>query len=74
MMEFIHNRKTFEICITFTNEELSVSIFSEGKQVTPVYTANIEVAQDYYQQHREHILDQLVELAKTDIIKGRYIQ
>lgn len=74
MMIFIHNRKIFEICIMLASEEWSVSIFSKGKQFSPVYTANVEVAQDYYQQHEEHIINQLIELAKKEIIENRYIQ
>jgi hypothetical protein len=69
---FQHDGKEFEIRHHNDGTKISVKIFCDDKQVSPKYSANIEVAQDYFRQHGEKILETLKNMAKQDIENNLY--
>lgn len=71
---FDHEGKTFEVRAALTDGGYSVKIFLNDAQVTPEYSAVFEVGQDYFAQHRTHILDALRKIAENDIRNGIYFQ
>jgi len=64
---FQHEGKEFEIRHHNDGTKILVKIFCNNTQVSPEYSADIEVAQDYFSQHRERILETLKNIAKQDI-------
>ncbi|KAB7619385.1 hypothetical protein [Alkalilimnicola sp. S0819] len=69
-----HNGNTFEIrCATF-EDRYAVGVFLNDSQVSPEYSAKIDVAQDYFSQHKQRILDALIEIAESDIRNDMYFK
>lgn len=72
--EFNHDGKTFEIRETVLNNRFCVRVFLGNTQVSPEYSATLEVGHDYFSQHRERIVDELAKIAETDVRNGIYFQ
>lgn len=72
--KFEHEGKTFEVREAVRDERYAVKVFSDGKQVSPEYSATIELGQDYFSQHKTRIVDELAKLAESDIRNGIYFK
>lgn len=72
--KFEHDGNTFEIRHASFNDRYAVKVFLNDAQVSPEYSARIEVGQDYFFQHKEHIFETLTEIAESDIRHGMYFK
>jgi len=72
--KFQHNGKEFEVRHYNDGTKISVKIFCDNIQVSPEYSADIQVAQDYFSQHGERILETLKTIATQDITNDLYFQ
>ena len=71
---FEHEEKTFEIREAVLNERYAVKVFLDGSQVSPEYSATLDVGQDYFAQHKARIFDELAKVAEGDIRNGIYFK
>lgn len=71
---FEHEGKTFEVRSVIVGACYSVRVFLNDAQVRPVYSATLEVGQNYFAQHAERIVDELAKAAKSDILNGIYFK
>lgn len=71
---FQHDGKEFEVRVQNNGTKLAVKIFCSNIQVSPEYSADIEVAHDYFSKHGEKILDSLKNIAKQDVENNLYLQ
>lgn len=71
---FEHDGKTFEIRSAIVGGCYSVRVFLNDAQVSPEYSATLEVGEDYFAQHAERIVDELAKFAESDILKGIYFK
>lgn len=69
---FSHDSKTFEIRTAILDYRYCVRVFLNNIQVSPEYSATIEVGQDFFHQHKESLLSQLAKIAEDDIRRGVY--
>lgn len=72
IQKFEHDDQEFEINIECVDEKYNVKVFLQGEQVSPEYSANIETHQNFFAQHQQSLIDELVKIAKSDIVKGLY--
>ena len=49
---FIHEDKTFEVRVAILDGRYCVKVFLAGAQVSPEYSATLEVGQDYFRSTR----------------------
>lgn len=70
---FTHNGLTFEIRLTASDTLLSVATYLNDKQVSPAYSASLEVGTDNFYHYRKHICKSLFEIAESDIREGIYV-
>lgn len=70
--KFIHENQEFEVRIAQIGEKYIVKVFLKNNQVSPEYSVSLETHGDYFSYHKESLVEQLVELAKSDIEKGLY--
>jgi hypothetical protein len=68
-----HNGTTFEIRLTATDTLVTVAAYLNDRQVSPAYSATLEVGMDYFQRYREHIYKSLLAIAESDIREGIYV-
>lgn len=71
---FIHENKTFEVRTAILDGRFCVRVFLDGAQVSPEYSATLEVGQDYFSQHQERIIAELARIAEADVRRGIYLQ
>ena len=71
---FEHEGKTFEIREAVFDDRYAVKVFLNGQQVSPEYSATIEVGQDYFSQHKARIIEELAGIAEGDIRNGIYFK
>jgi hypothetical protein len=71
---FTHENKTFEIRVAILDGRFCVKVFLDGAQVSPEYSATLEVGQDYFSQHQESIVAELAKIAEADVRRGIYLQ
>ncbi len=71
---FQYDGKTFEIREAVLNDRYAVKVFLDGNQVSPEYSATIEVGQDYFSQHQARIVDELAKIAEGGIRNGIYFK
>jgi hypothetical protein len=71
---FEYNDLTFEIRLTSSGTSVQVATYLNGKQVSPVYSASLEVDEDYFHGYHEHICKSLFEIAESDIREGVYVR
>ncbi len=71
---FEYEGQTFEIKEAIFNERYTVKVFLNGEQVSPEYSATLEVGHDYFSQYQKHIVDALFKIAKDDIRNGIYFK
>ena len=69
---FNHDDKEFEVRIAILDNRYCVRVFLNNIQVSPEYSATIEVGQDFFSQHQESLVNQLAKIAEEDIRKGFY--
>lgn len=72
IQKFEHNGQEFKVRIDLSDKTYRVKVFCHDEQVSPEYSVNIETHQDYFAQHKESLINQLVNLAKIDIEKDMY--
>jgi hypothetical protein len=66
--EFLkHNGFNFEIRINTIDDKYCVKVFIDDFQVSPLYSVDIEYEKEYFKQHEDSLVKQLVEMAKRDI-------
>jgi hypothetical protein len=71
---FEHDGKTFEIREAFFSDHYEIRVFLGDKQVSPEYSATIEIGQDYFSQHQARIVEELSKIAEGDIRDGIYFK
>ncbi|MPT52925.1 hypothetical protein [Delftia sp.] len=71
---FEHEGKTFEIREAVFDDRYAVKVFLDGKQVSPEYSASIEVGQDYFSHHKTRIVKELSLVAENDVRNGIYVK
>jgi hypothetical protein len=71
---FTHEDKTFEVRVTTLDGRYCVKVFLDGAQVSPEYSATLEVGQDYFSQHQESIVAELAKIAEADVRRGIYLK
>ncbi len=71
---FEHEGKTFEVREAVLDDRYAVKVFLDGSQVSPEYSATLEVGQDYFSQHKARIVEELVKIAENDIRNGIYFK
>jgi len=69
---FTHDGKDFEIRTAQIGDRYCVKVFLNNKQVSPVYSVDIETHTDYFSRHQESLINDLKSIAKSDIEKGMY--
>jgi len=72
--KFTHNGREFEIRHYYDGMRIKVKAFLNDQQVSPEYSADTDVASDFFQANGEHILKSLKGIVKSDIENGIYIQ
>ena len=71
---FTHENKSFEVRVAILDGRFCVKVFLDGAQVSPEYSATLEVGQDYFSQHQESIVAELAKIAEADVRRGIYLQ
>lgn len=69
---FTHDNNTFEVRVAVLNNRYGVKVFLNGAQVSPEYSATLEVGQDFFSQHQESIVNELASIAEADVRRGVY--
>ncbi|MEE4251689.1 MAG: hypothetical protein V2I38_13950 [Alcanivoracaceae bacterium] len=72
--KFYHDGKTFEIREAILNSRYCVRVYLDDKQVSPEYSATLEVGQDFFLQHQQRIVDELAKIAESDVRNEIYFQ
>lgn len=70
---FSHENRTFEVRVAILDGRYCVKVFLDGAQVSPEYSATLEVGQDYFSQHQEIIVASLARIAEADVRRGIYL-
>lgn len=70
--KFTHNGSEFEIRNFNDGTKIRVKVFLCDQQISPEYSADLEVAYDYFNAHGEAILKTLKKIARADIENGLY--
>lgn len=70
---FSHENRTFEVRVAILDGRYCVKVFLNGAQVSPEYSATLEVGQDYFSQHQQSIVAELVKIAEADVRRGIYL-
>lgn len=68
-----HNGLTFEIRLTVSDTLVTVVTYLNDRQVSPAYSASLEVGMDYFHRWSEHICKSLLDIAEGDIREGIYL-
>ena len=71
---FVHDKKNFEIRVAILDNRYCVRVFLNDAQVSPEYSTTIEVGQDFFSQHQESLVNELVRIAKSDICNELYFK
>jgi len=72
--KFDYDGKTFEIRASVLNDRYCVRVYLDGNQVSPEYSATLEVGHDFFSQHQQRIVDELAKVAESDVRNGIYFQ
>jgi len=72
IQKFQHDGQEFEVKIECFNKKYSAKVFLQNEQVSPEYSVSIETHQDFFAQHQQSWINELVKIAKSDIFKGFY--
>lgn len=67
-----HDGKEFQIIATASGSRFMVVVTLDNAQVSPNYSVEITVHQDYFMDHHESLVEHLVEIAKSDLERGVY--
>lgn len=68
--KFTNSDIEYEIRHCNNGAKIIVAVFRDGKQVSPSYTADLEVAYDYFSKYNEGILKALKRIGQSDIENG----
>ena len=68
---FLHQGKNYEVRATTSADGYTVQTFLKDKPVSPRYSIKFEVAFDFAQSGWGNAVDDMIETAKNDIVKGR---
>ena len=71
---FVYDNNIFEIRTAILGERLCVRVFLNGAQVSPEYSATLEVGQEYFHQHQDSIVNMLAGTAEADVRRGVYFR
>ena len=69
---FTYDNKNFEIRTAILDNRYCVRVFLNNTQVSPEYSATLEVGRDFFSKHQESLVSQLVKIAEDDICRGVY--
>jgi len=72
--KFSHDGNEFEIRTAIIDGRHCVKVFLNDEVVSPTYSVDFETHADYFAQHQESLIDNLKEIAKTDIKQGMYFK
>lgn len=72
--DFEHNGRKFVLRLFKTETGFSVVAFHDKNQVSPSYSASLEVHADYFMQHKQSITENLYRIARSDIEVGMYFR
>lgn len=72
--KFDYKGQEFEIRVVAINGKFRLKVFLKDKQVSPEYSVDFEIYQDYFTQYQENMVRQLITIAKSDIEKGIYVK
>lgn len=72
MHTFTHDGKTFEVRAAILDNRYCVRVFLNDNQVSPEYSATLEIGHDYFTQHQESLVSALEKIAEADIRRGVY--
>ena len=72
--KFTRDGNEFEIRTAIIDGRHCVKVFLNGEVVSPIYSVDFETHADYFAQHRESLIDNLKEIAKSDIEHGMYFK
>lgn len=67
-----HNGTTFELRLTASDTSVTVAAYLNDRQVSPAYSASLEVSKDYFDRYLEHIYTRLLAIVESDIREGIY--
>ena len=56
------------------NDRYCVRVFLNGAQVSPEYSATLEVGKNFFPAHKESIVNQLATAAEADVRNGIYLK
>ena len=70
--KFSFNGDVFEIRQISSNNCHAVKVFLDNKQVSPEYSITFEVGNDYFNEHKKSMLEELIKVAEQDIRNGIY--
>ena len=70
--KFFHDAKEFEIRLAQIGDKYSVKVFYKNIQISPEYSVDIEAHRDYFAEHKESLVQELISTAKSDLKKGIY--
>lgn len=72
--KYEYNGKTFDINTSAEGNRFNVSVTLNGRQVSPVYSVDLETHVDYFMQHKESLIEHLKSIAKSDIEAEMYFK
>jgi len=64
--------KTFQVRLFGEAESYSIIAYLENKQISPCYSVSLEDHIDYFRQHKKSIIENIFEIAMSDIKRGIY--
>jgi hypothetical protein len=70
---FNYDNKDFEIRTAIMDNRYCVRVYLNNIQVSPEYSATLEVGQNFFSQYKESLINQLTKIAEDDIRKGIYL-
>ena len=71
---FSFDGKDFEIREAVLGNRYCVRVFLGDTQVSPEYSATLDVGADFFAQHKDHIFSVLRKIAEDDIRTGMYLK
>jgi len=72
--KFEFNGKTFDITTSSIRNRFNVTVTLNGKQVSPVYSVDLESHVDFFMLHKESLIEHLKSIARSDIEAEMYFK
>ncbi len=71
---FEHDGRNFEIVTSAEGTRFTVVVYLNDSIVSPEYSVDIHTNKNYFDSHKESLVDHLVDIAKSDVIEGMYFR